>query len=532
MRYQGRQEPFSMRYVPRSRFAFRSARQIPPRPLQHLPEELLLRIFTYVSPADGIPIQDVNELRDLLCLSLVSRKFHRVVEPLLYQNVAITVGTVEEILVVPLDLGDGEKFTAHFPVPTVKGCNIRTFMRTMVTRPDLPKHVKQASILRPLGTPHPAPSPTSLAVLSPTDEPDLGYLYDRCLRCLRNAAATGDPIQSGKCFCVLPVRATLSVMSPLLSWFLRTMQSITYLDLSRYQRFDLLDPVFRTVGSSPTICEPLPFNGVRTLSISGYISQLTLADIWTVFALPRLERLIADDLELGCDHVDNHDDRKRDHWASAPPSGLQELYLHDVYSCRCGGDFLAEVFRVCPGVHTLRITTKSTGHSRALLEKHQKYFGGVRQLFVYPEPQHYDFDNLEDFSYTVDTHMDHVRTSTVIEHLVVSVADLFEIKSSDTFLLLEEARLNMMLPTTLRSLQLRVDTTLTGFPEFTVAMVNLCTAARGHFPVMQRIEIIEVHHDRSECVDEHSDPRDPERDIASRAYYQSTIGRSFLRKIK
>ena len=91
--------------IPETRlFISQFALQLIYKPFDHLPDEVTLHIFGYLAPDGGRPIYDVAELRDLASLTRVSRKCGRIVEPLLYQTIAITAGRSTETLAVPVTL--------------------------------------------------------------------------------------------------------------------------------------------------------------------------------------------------------------------------------------------------------------------------------------------------------------------------------------------------------------------------------------------------------------------------------------------
>ena len=122
-----------------------------PTKLDGLAEKLLDKIFAHLTP-------DARELStsticDLAAVSLVSRDFHRIVEPHLYRSVPITVNKCDRILdLLITDYFDppSETWDMSLPVraPTTRSCNANHFLRTMRMRPGLSKHVKLLSVRR------------------------------------------------------------------------------------------------------------------------------------------------------------------------------------------------------------------------------------------------------------------------------------------------------------------------------------------------------------------------------------------------
>lgn len=139
------------------------------KPFDHLPEDVILHIFGYLAPDGGKPIYDITKIRDVASLSLVSRKLKRIVEPFLYQTIAITAGRATATLKAPVILVGGRQNMVTFHVPKTQGCNTRDILRTLRQRPDLNKYIKPLTLVRDLK----AVTPDSLLDARPVLLPEL-----------------------------------------------------------------------------------------------------------------------------------------------------------------------------------------------------------------------------------------------------------------------------------------------------------------------------------------------------------------------
>src|SRR5690242_9225766 len=129
--------------------------------LNALPEESLEHIISY------LPSQS-----DIASISAVSRKFHRIAEPALYHTIYVTVATPGEHYKVPMHQlhrhVNGQY--GEFDLPSAKGTNTATLLRSITERPWLGQYVKVLKLFRndtgyfdrcQLGLFTPAPDPRS-----------------------------------------------------------------------------------------------------------------------------------------------------------------------------------------------------------------------------------------------------------------------------------------------------------------------------------------------------------------------------------
>jgi hypothetical protein len=125
--------------------AFLAFRRNEALPLFSLPEELLERILIQVKES----MASKTTLPGLASISLASRKFHRIVEPLLYEQATLHFNAVGQTLQFKKILENGNLSPQiAVPIPTTERCNANAYLRTVQARPDLVAHVKLLDMTR------------------------------------------------------------------------------------------------------------------------------------------------------------------------------------------------------------------------------------------------------------------------------------------------------------------------------------------------------------------------------------------------
>lgn len=212
----------------------------PFQPFQPIPEEVILRIFTYLAPDGGRPLQDLAEVHDLASLILVSRKCRRIVEPLMYRAVAISAGTSATTMTVPVMLASGRQKMVSFHIPVAQGCNVCEFLWTLRQRPDLIKYIKTLTVLRDLKA-------STLETLLNNGATLLPGPFDHSLGGFRFAAVTDRGICVTRATYRQAIREAISLLATELHAILQSLHNLTHLDLRRYRTYGTSDPFLATL---------------------------------------------------------------------------------------------------------------------------------------------------------------------------------------------------------------------------------------------------------------------------------------------
>jgi hypothetical protein len=256
-----------------------------PKQLGDLAEELLDRIVACLDPAFTRPLE-IDSLRPLANLSMVSRKLHRIVEPHLYRAIPITLN--KQVRGVNLRLlQNGTIQHAGIIMTTTEGANATAFLRTMKARPDLVEHVEYLGLAR-FDWGH------EWGILLGFD----GYQQDSgpkiSTAALQDAIQNDTPLSISNTQPIMPNAVSLpqsvDPAAETVRDILRIVSRVKWLDRSSYITDAPWDPFLEIAKGLSTL--PLRFHDFTHLhGLRFHCSGCLLARLWPVFMLPNLRRL-------------------------------------------------------------------------------------------------------------------------------------------------------------------------------------------------------------------------------------------------
>jgi hypothetical protein len=269
--------------------AFLAFRQNEALPLFSLPEELLERILIEVEES----MTPKTTLPGLASVSLVSRKFHRIVEPLLYQQAMIHFNALGQTLQFKKILEDGSLSPQiAVPIPTTERCNANAYLRTIQARPDLVAHVKLLDLTR---YDHGFQLRRTLGIYGYKE----GSKSDFTLRDLERAVQTDTalPYEVWKSVetDALPLNRSMDPASETLGAILHTFvkagnTKLRALDRTKYRTDSPWDPFLEEDAENPSTHQLLGhFTHLRSIRI--HCRMMSLGAVWPLFTLPALRSI-------------------------------------------------------------------------------------------------------------------------------------------------------------------------------------------------------------------------------------------------
>ncbi|KAH7398471.1 hypothetical protein BKA66DRAFT_437525 [Pyrenochaeta sp. MPI-SDFR-AT-0127] len=471
-----------------------------PLQLEDLPEELLDDIVAYLAsdPCNTAPI-----LHDLLAISLVSHKLHRITEPYLYRSVCITLNKREKSLKVLVSRTNGNIRAYNIDISTTKGCNAQAFFRTISTRPDLAKHVKYLRLAR--------------QDLGCRGRTILGFNgYERnshatfSLEDIEHAAQSNTPFQHSTLMQKRPLPLTVSrdTATVAVCNILRILPNVAYLDGSGYHTdspWDQLSEILAGLGNVLTSRH----NFTYLAEVKLECNQRPLGYFWPLFTISQLKSLT---LYGGLNSVIRTQLSSR--WQSIQTCNIKQLVLPDllIWSARTDEtNALAHIARICANLESLRITftfeAVELTWTRNYLTPFRQHLSKLHHLEMFDKTPQLSIHGVRAANQRDPREMRALRSSDTLISLSIDIVDLLrafeadEICRSTTRGLIRQSYtydssspryyvvVDLTLPRSLVSLTLRIGTEHFVHPAVLDALEALAEDIRSPFPVLKHLTL-------------------------------------------
>lgn len=333
--------------------------------LDNLPEESLEHIISY------LPSQS-----DIASISAVSRKFHRIAEPALYHTICITVATPGEHYKVPMHQAHRHvnRQYGEFDLPSAKGTNTATLLRSITERPWLGHYVKVLKLFRN-DTGH--FDRRQLGLFTPIPDPRSKTSIEE----IKAAISSGKWLQPPDGFF-----ERVDGLSETFMQLLHRLPCIEHIDASAYNTDISEEPISEEIQyrlGNPLLTPSLAH--LRRIQL--YWRHHRADDARFVFSLPNLESL-----HLIALHIYPHLWFYSPDWLYINNCSMKHLFLEDIdmdwtsWNAVTTENLLCRYAKALTQLQVLQITTALPKHLFIVLSAFKAHIPKLRQLEAYSRP--------------------------------------------------------------------------------------------------------------------------------------------------
>ncbi|KAJ4989103.1 hypothetical protein SVAN01_05365 [Stagonosporopsis vannaccii] len=337
--------------------------------LEQLPEELISRVMSFLRPQSS-----------LAAAAMASRKLNRIVTPLIYTAVSLTVTrpgktvstAVEDPMASDQAAAVAPLINVTYNIITLDKCNISHFINTMMCRPDLRLHVKYVELLR-----QDSGCFTRAYVTRHAQWPRAGGLALESYSVFDREATRVIVITD-------PAKEAVQVL-------LRMLPNIHYLDCSGYHTDIPTHAVLSGIGSRAVFqTSQHNLQQLRHFKLDCKTESF-FAQLWPIFTLPNLETLCLLGLQLS-PLTSSAALEKFDRWTQIVPSGsiTKVELLGTMHASSVLGDAnlvsilapMGMLFGTCKQLKSLTVTTVSPDLQQILQDTFVQFFSTIENLDI------------------------------------------------------------------------------------------------------------------------------------------------------